>query len=69
MGAPLPPNFVKVCQEAGIPLDIEDETGGVWEDEQRVRGGDIVSPEDRGVVVEDAVRQLQGRWYGPSRRE
>ncbi|RPD53643.1 pseudouridine synthase [Lentinus tigrinus ALCF2SS1-7] len=63
VGAPLPPSFVDICEKAGIPLDYDDVTGGVWADDQKVRGADIVSPEDQ---AEDAVQQLGGVWFGAS---
>ncbi|KAI0705981.1 pseudouridine synthase [Cerioporus squamosus] len=66
VGAPLPPSFVNLCEQAGIPLDRDDVLGGVWADGKKVRGPDIVLPEE-GETVEDAVQQLGGRWYGASR--
>lgn len=64
VGAPLPAAFVDVCKQAGVPLDYDDVAGGVWADEQKIRGPDIVLPDES---MQDAVRQLKGVWLGPSR--
>ena len=47
-----------------MPLDYDDVAGGVWADDQKIRGPDIVLPDES---MQDAVRQLKGVWLGPSR--
>ena len=66
VGAPLPSNFVEVCRSAGIPLDVDDKMGGVWEDDVKVRGAGAVPLKVREAEEEDAVQALRGTWYGSS---
>ncbi|RDX49046.1 pseudouridine synthase [Lentinus brumalis] len=65
VGAPLPSAFVDLCGKASIPLGRDDILGGVWADDKKVRGSEIVLPEE-GETIEDAVQKLGGRWFGTS---
>ena len=60
----MPTKFVELCKAVGIPLDFDDATGGVWADDKKVRGADIVTP---GDDVLDPVQELGGVWFGASR--
>ncbi|KAI0351244.1 pseudouridine synthase [Trametes cingulata] len=78
IGAPLPVAFVRACRAAGIPLDVDQLTGGVWINDTKVRGvlgsvngshEDVSRTSHEGGVredVEDVIQDLGGRWYGPT---
>jgi hypothetical protein len=50
ISAPLPPDFVKICQDLDLPIERHELEGGLFVD---------------GVAVEeDELRDLDGRWVG-----
>ena len=63
VGAPLPPPFINVCEQAGIPLERDDLLGGVWMDGKKALGPDAAPDNDVAHVVET----LEGKWYWRSK--
>ncbi|KAH9856145.1 pseudouridine synthase [Lenzites betulinus] len=69
LGAPIPPGFASVCQAAGIALDREQASGGVWINGTKVRGPGAeeylqsATNQETGDV-EDEVGSIGGVWYG-----
>ena len=59
VGAPLPPSFIGVCEQAGIPVERDNLLGGVWMDGKKALGSDAAPDDDVARVVET----LEGKWY------
>lgn len=48
--APLPKDFVRICEDLQLPLRTEDVRGGLYVDGEIVQGQELV--------------ELEGKWYG-----
>ena len=59
VAAPLPPAFVEVCEQAAIPLALDDVVGGVWVDRSKALGPHA-DPDARAA---ETIEYLRGQWY------
>ena len=59
VAAPLPPSFVEVCEQAAIPLALDDVLGGVWVDGSKALGLHA----DLDARAAETIEYLRGQWY------